>query len=245
MPRHAAQDRLPDAEAIFGHGVQVEARTVVPDKRLNGLGAHLDIGGYRRGAMPDGIEQGLAQGPHQRSPADIERSITGDHQLDRHAVQVLHLVRNLRDCGGEAGLRAERAGIQPTAQLSLLGARQTGHLGGVVRLALDQGQGLEDGVVQVPGDVCSRGLTDALCLLGAQVTPETHTPRRGDQSGPGKHRHGRDPHLPQAGEPTSLGRENDDPDGRQRDANPETYQASSSICTTADQPLAPLRIVEL
>jgi len=94
--------------------------------------------------MPDRIEQRLAQGSHQRGPADVERSITGDHQLDRHAVQILHLVRNLRDCGAEAGLRAERAGIQPTAQLSLLGACEANHRGGVARLALDQRQGLED-----------------------------------------------------------------------------------------------------
>src|SRR5665647_1412995 len=101
--------------------------------------------------------------------------------------------------------------------------------------------------MKMRGDVCSFGLTDALRLLGAQIAPEAHTPRRGDQGGAGKNRHGWDPHIPQAREPTTLSRENDGTYRGQYDADPQTYQASPSTAGShiPDQPSAPLGIVEL
>ena len=55
--------------------------------------------------------------------------VAGHHQLDWYAVPVHHLLRDLRDSRGEAGLRAEGASPQPTAQLTLLGSREADHLG--------------------------------------------------------------------------------------------------------------------
>ena len=107
------------------------AVTEVAHEALHPLGADLDIDGHRRGAMADRVEQRLPQRPHKSCPALIQGAVTGHHQLDGDAVEVLDLVRDLRHRGGQAGLRADRAGIQPAAQLTLLGTGEADHLGGV------------------------------------------------------------------------------------------------------------------
>ena len=121
MPRDAAQDRLADPEAVLQHLGQVETRPVVPHERLNELRSHLDIDRHWRCAVSGGIEQRLAQCPHQRGPPGIERAVTGHDQVNRYAVEVLHFVRNLGHSRGESGLRAERASVGPLMALLAMG----------------------------------------------------------------------------------------------------------------------------
>src|SRR5664279_3862308 len=127
VARHAAEDRLADPQAILGDIRQVEARAMVAHERLHELRAHLDIDRDRRCAMSDSIEQRLAQRPHKHCSAGVQGAVAGHDQLDGYAVEVLHLVRDLRDRGGQAGLGADRAGIQPTTELTFLGPREADH----------------------------------------------------------------------------------------------------------------------
>ena len=104
---------------------------------------------------------------------------------------------------------SDRAGIQPRAQLALLGAGQLGHRGRVAGLALDQGEGLQHGVVQVGGDVGALGGAGQLGLLVAQVGPEPQPPRGGDQGDAGEDgEHGR-ADVPDRGEGAAPGRHDD------------------------------------
>ena len=246
-PRHPAQDGLADTEPILGNLSEFEARTVVAHEALHPLGADLDIDGHRRGAMADRVEQRLPKRPHEGCPALVQGAVTGHHQLDGDAVEVLDLVRNLRHRGGQAGLRADRAGIQPAAQLTLLGTGEADNLGGVGGLPLDQGQRLQDGVMQVRGDLCPLGLPDPLCLLGAQVSPQAHPPGGRDEGSADQHRHSCDPHIPQPGQAPALGRQHDDPHRGQGDPDPQAYQAGPPAAGTQvpDQPSAALGLIEL
>ena len=242
---HPADDRLADAEPVGGHGVDVEAGPVVADVRLDDLRADLDVGRDRRLGVPHGVEQRLPQRADQRGAALIQRPVAGDDELDGDAVEVLHLVRHLGDRGGEALLGAARAGVQPAAQLTLLGAGEAGHLGGVVGLALDQGEGLQDGVVQVRGDVGPLGLADPFGLLVAEGVPEPDGPRRGDQHRPREDRDRRDAHVPQTRQPPALGGEDDDAHGGQRHTEPEPDQALTPGGPAPGEPAVALGAVEL
>ena len=106
-----------------------------PRSRTNAstpVGPDLDVGRDRRAAVPHRVEQGLAHGLGQRRTVRLVGTVPGDDEVDRHAVQVLDVVRDLGDRGGERRLRALRPGVQPRAQLALLGAGEPGDGGGVV-----------------------------------------------------------------------------------------------------------------
>ena len=148
---------------------------------------------------------------HQGLSAVVERPVAGDHELDRYAVQVLDLVRRLRDRRGEGGIGAGRPGIQPRAQLALLGAGELRDRGGVVGPALDEGQGLEHGVVQVGGDVGALGGAGPLGLLVAQLAPQPKPPRSRDEDDAGEDRQRGQPDVPDGGERATPGREDDQP----------------------------------
>ena len=245
MALHPADDRPADAEPVSGHGVDVEAGPVVADVRLDHLRTHLDVGRDRRLCVPHGVEQRLPQRTDQRGAALVQRPVTGDDELDGDAVEVLHLVRDLGDRGGEALLGAARAGVQPAPQLTLLGAGEAGHLGGVVGLALDQGEGLQDGVVQVSGDVGPLGLPDPFGLLVAEGVPEPDGPGRSDQHRPREDRDRRDAHVPEARQPPALRGEDHDPHSGEGDSEPEPHHALASGGPTTGEPPVALGAVEL
>ena len=174
---HPADDRLAHPGAVVGHGVEVEARAVVADERLDGVGSDLDVGADRRAGVAHGVPRGLAHGLDERVEVLVHRSVARDDELDGHAVEVLDLAHRR----GEGG--AQRAGtrvlvVEVAAQLSLLGPGEPCDGRGVAGLALDEGEGLEHRVVQVGGDVGALGGADAGRLLEAQVAPQPQDPRR-------------------------------------------------------------------
>ena len=177
VPLHPSQDRLAHAEPVGGHGVEVEPVAAVAHERLDPGRPDLDVGRDRRAAVPHRVEQGLAHGLGQRGAVRLVGPVAGDDEVDRHAVEVLDVVRDLGDRGGERRLRALRPGVQPRPQLALLGAGQPGDGGGVAGLALDEGEGLQHRVVQVGGDVGALGGAGGGHLLAPQVAPQPQRPR--------------------------------------------------------------------
>ena len=129
-----------------------------------------------------------------RSPS-VERAVPDHHDLDGDPVIRLDLALEHADALGQGGrLVADGAGRpaleQPRPELALLGPGQADHVLGIVGRALDEGQGLEDRVVDVGrhlGPLLGQGPGLA---LGHQVAhqaepprPEDHHDGRDDQQG--------------------------------------------------------------
>jgi hypothetical protein len=103
--------------------------------------------------VPRGVRHRLASREHERLRALVERCITGAHDVDAHAVQLLDLRCRRFDRACERPLRSRCAvGIEPRAELALLPACEAP---GVGRILLDQRQRLEDGVVHPRSEVCT------------------------------------------------------------------------------------------
>ena len=95
----------------------------------------------------------------QRLGLAVEHPLAQNRQLHRRIMIVLHFGDRLAQRGAQ-GLRAQLdLARHPGAQLVLLPARQPLHRGRVVRLALDEREGLQHGIVQVGGDAAALVLT--------------------------------------------------------------------------------------
>ncbi len=137
----------------------------------------------------------------------------------------------------------DRAGVEPAAQLALLRASQPGHLDRVVGPPLDQCQGLQDGVVQVGGDVGPLGLPDAPGLLLAQVAPEAGDIGGGQQTHPGHGEQDRPAHVAQLGQAPALDAERHEPGDRQAEAEDEPPQRLPTVgALLGQEPVAPGRV---
>jgi len=167
---HPADDRFSYAHPVVGDGVQVEPRPPVPygdeDRAALDLGEDLD--GTALATVLGGVDHRLACGLHLRRQLLVERAVTDDHDLQRDPVLVLDLGGGTLDRLGEArrflGLLLAGAlrVVQPVAELPLLGAGEPPDLAAVVRVALDQGERVQDGVVDMGGD------------LGTLLGPDAH-----------------------------------------------------------------------
>ena len=152
--------------AVLGDGVEVEAGAVIAHEHLQALLAGLDVEGDRWGAVARRVGQGLAGGGDDDLGVAVGSPVADAHGVDGHAVTVLDLTGQVGEGVGHGGARRGAVGVEPGAQLALLGAGQAGHRLGLVGALADEGEGLEDGVVQVGGDVGALGLAD---LSGAGV----------------------------------------------------------------------------
>ena len=117
---HPADDRLAHSEPIRGDTGRVEARAVIAHEGLRDVGAYLDVGRHRGRPVPDRVEQGLPQRPHQRVRVLAQRPVAGDDQVDRDAVQLLDLGRGVGRGRGEAVRGGATSPVQPSAQLAFL-----------------------------------------------------------------------------------------------------------------------------
>ena len=119
--------------------------------------------------MAHGVLAGLGQGGDEGELTGTRPHIADDDDADGHAVATLDADDGLCDGGleGVGGLRVAR--VEPGAQLALLRQGDGAHAGGVFGGGADEGQGLEDGVVQVGGDVGALGVAHALGLGLGQV----------------------------------------------------------------------------
>ncbi len=182
------------AAALGGHRAGVEARAVVAYEHLGAVG--LDLGeDERRGArgVAGGVAQRLASRGGDRLADRVEGPVADDRHLDGDAVLVLALdlgdgvaQRGGERLTGELGLAGH-----PGAQRMLLTAGETGHGGGIVRVALDEGQRLQDGVVQVGGEALALVLAGRLRLpvVGAGEGGDEQRRADHDQDPDGEHGH--------------------------------------------------------
>ena len=108
--------------------------------------------------MAHGVGQGLARGGDDHFSGAVRDAVAHDHQLDVHAVAVLGLPDEVAHGVGHRRARLGTVGVEPGPQLALLGAGQAGDSGGLVGALANEGEGLQDRVVQVSGDVGALGL---------------------------------------------------------------------------------------
>ena len=195
--------------------------------------------------MAYGVEQRLAQRLHQRAGRLVDRPVAHHDQVDRHAVSVLDLGHHLahRDLQGLGPGR--RAGVEPVPQLALLGPGQPGHLGGVARLALDQGEGLQHGVVQVRGDLGPLGLAYAQRPLALEVAPQPQPPRCEHQAHAEQHRERGDHDRHEVARPSAASDEEQDAHDGQDDTGGQPQEADPLRATGRRQPPCALADVQL
>jgi hypothetical protein len=174
---HAPADRLGDPVSSLGHRVRVEARAAVADVDGDLLVAGVDEGGDLRGArVLRGVRHRLTGGEHERLDPLVERRVAGADDLDRKPVQLLHLGRGGVDRRCQAGAVGARRRVEPRPQLALLPPRERGDAARVAGLALDERQGLEDGVVHACGHLGALLLADARRALGVPLGREAPRP---------------------------------------------------------------------
>ena len=174
---HASDYRVPDAAAVGRRGLGVESGPAVAHEDLGA--AVLDLG-VERDRLGAGelrrVHQRLAGGGDQRARALVERPVAHGHDLDRHVVVGLDLGRR----GLQRARERRRAGgarvVQPGAQLAFLAAGQGGDLARVVGALLHQRERLQDGVVQVRGDLGALLRADPRRALGGQAADEPDPP---------------------------------------------------------------------
>ena len=102
---------------------------------------------------------------------------------------VFHRGSDATERGPEGALVGGLAGVQPGAQVALLGAGEPRHRGSVAGVLLDQGQRLQHRVVQVRREVGALLGAHALGSLGGEVGGQAVDPRPDDdgQSGDAEH----------------------------------------------------------
>ena len=154
--------------------------------------------------MAHGVPGGLADRLDQGIEVLVHRSVAGDDELDRHAVEVLDLLEG----GGQRGPKS--AGtcvlvVEVRPQLPLLGPGKPRHGRRVGGTPLDQGQGLQHRVVQVRRDVGTLSGADAGRLLVSEIAPEAEDPRCGEDGNADEGGEDRADHLPGSG-PRRSGR---------------------------------------
>ena len=152
-------------------------RARTPRRRPAPAWAKTKIGapGACRAALRSASRAAAASASVARSSAPVAE----DRQLDHGVVVVLDLGDRLAQRG------AERLGAEldlarhPRAQLVLLAARQPRDRGGIVRLALDERERLQHGVVQVGGDAAALVLARTVDTIPSRLGPHGKLACRG------------------------------------------------------------------
>ena len=89
-------DRLGDAAAVGSDRGAVEADAAVADEHGDGVGADLGVDGdLASSGELRRIRHRLARREHELARAVVEPGVTRGRELDRHAVQLLHICRRV------------------------------------------------------------------------------------------------------------------------------------------------------
>ena len=135
--------------------------------------------------MSDGVLGRLGQGRDEGKFGGTGPHITDDDRADGHAVAAFNADDRLGDRGleGVGGLGV--TGVEPGTQLAFLGQGDCAHPRGILRGRPDEREGLQDGVVQVGGDVRALRLAHALRLRFGQFLSraQPHGDQREEDSG--------------------------------------------------------------
>ncbi len=206
VPGHPADDRAAHALPVGRDVLGVEAGAPVAHEDLHPVGGDLGVQRHRPDAgVPGGVDHRLAGGRDEGEQGVVGRGVADHDRLDGDAVRLLDLGGGALQRGGERD-GGGRRGVQPAAQLALLGAGQPGDLARVVGGLADEREGLQHRVVHVGGDLGPLLRADPLAPLGGQVGGHPHPPGAGqhDQPDDGQHRRqqpvARGPQLAPGGE---------------------------------------------
>ena len=124
-----------------------------------------------------GVRHRLAGREHEHACPVVERSVARAHDLDADAVELLDLGGRCLDRIGEGSLgRRLAVGVEPRAKLALLAAGERRDAPWVVRVALDQRERLQNGVVYPRSEVCALLRPDSLGTLGIALAAEPPRP---------------------------------------------------------------------
>ena len=152
MASQAADDRVRDPAAVRGHRSRIEPGAMVADVPADGVVLDLDEDrDLGRSRMPGRVQGGLPHRGDQGANVLVEVGVPDHDRFDLHLLITLdatgHGVDRVTQPRTGKGWRAP---VEPRPQLTLLGARQAGHLTRG-RGALDEGERLEHRVVEVRG----------------------------------------------------------------------------------------------
>ena len=187
---HPPDDRLAHPEPVGAHLVEVEPVAMVPHEHLDLRRADLQVQRHGRAAVHDRVDQRLARGLQQRLGVGVGHAVTDHDRLDGDRV-ARRAGPGVLDLGDDPPQRRRDGGagrgavvVEPLAQLALLGARHAGDLRGVVGPRPDEGEGLQDRVVQVGRDVGALGLPRAGGPLVAELAHQPQPPRASGRGRP-------------------------------------------------------------
>ncbi len=208
-----------------------------------------------RAGVLGGVGGGLPGGGDDRGEAVVEGRLAHVDQLDVDAVRVLDLADDPAERSGQRAVAGGPRVEQPGPQVPLLRAGEPGHRRGVGGVLLDQGQGLQHGVVEVGGEVGTLLGTDPLGAFRGQVAGEPPDPgSEGDRQADAAERR-RDQHVGDLAEvavPDGEQRHRPD-DQREAGADTEVRRPAAAAEDGTDrvealglvEPARPLRLVRL
>ena len=210
-------------------------------------------GDHGRARVARRVGHRLPRRQHERLEPIVERAVAADvHGLDRYPVLLLDGDRDRLERFAEIEVDARRrATEEPRPQLALLAPGQADHRTGVVGPALDEREGLQDGVVEVRRHLGPFVGADALTPLLDQRGPQPPQPGSEDEAQPAEHDGGREQSLTDGAE-RALRREEradapDDeraPDDDPGDGDPVRRLASGRVVTTLPPHQLPDELVD-
>src|SRR5215207_5363854 len=179
-----AADGVGDAAPVGRHLVGVEALALVAHEPAEVVRLHLDVHrDQRRPRVPGRVERRLLAGVDQGPAGLVERGVADHDDVDGHVVALLDPGRDRLDGRPQPALGRHRDPVQPGPQLPLLAPGQPDHLGRGVG-PLDQGQGVQDRVVEVGGHLGPGLGADPATALVGQLGGQPGRPGGEDQHQP-------------------------------------------------------------
>src|SRR5215211_7211158 len=244
----AAADRVGDAATVGGDRVGVEPLALVADEPGELVRLDLDVDrDQRRPRVPGGVEGGLLAGVDQGPAGVVEGGVADHDDVHGHVVALLDPGGDRLHGRPQATLGRYRSPVQPGPQLPLLAAGQAHDLGGGGG-PLDQGQGVQDRVVQVGGHLGpGLGADPAPALLG-QLVDQAGRPGAEDEAEPDQGDGHPEQDVPGRGQvgagvgeaEAEAGADQQAPDQDPDEADPAGEQGLDRV---AGQPAGPLAVV--
>src|SRR5690625_2305409 len=175
---HTAEDGTAHTHAVLGYLLQFETDTAVAYEHQDFLLLDLaeDGDGVGTGVLGS-VDHGLTSGPEHGAETVVDVAVTHTHNLDGDTVFLLDLGGHPFQAGPDRGLGVGGALVEPAAQCALLDPGQALDLAGIIGATLDQGEGVQDGVVDVGGEFGTFGVADAFTAFVVAFAHQADDPR--------------------------------------------------------------------